>query len=151
MRWETRSYGPALATRQPLCNKTQAPLFDHNLLLWVLGLPCIHWHFGARDTCFSASIHSVHEKPLFAILSLSFLHLSAFRQTTRRTGSPGAGADVRSQTAPTKAHLTGPNQTSSHSFPSYKVDTLRWLPLDLSSTFKLLVSQRINIYIVIKA
>lgn len=109
-------------------------------------------HFYARDTRFPISIHSIYGKPLVVILSPSFFHLSVFRQKTRRTGMPRAGTDGRSQTAQTKAYLTGSNsnQTSSNSFPSYKVDTLRQFGLDLSCTFKLLISEMLNVYRVIK-
>lgn len=80
---------------------------------------------------------------------LIFLLFSVLRQKTSGTGTPGAGADGRSLAAQTKAHLTGPSQALCSSFPSYSV-TLRWFVLDLSCTFKLLISEKLNMYSVIQ-
>lgn len=107
-------------------------------------------HFSARDVCFPTGICSVYGKPLVAMLSPSFLHFNVFRQKPSRTGTPGAGADGRSPAAQTKAHRTGPEQTPSNSYPSYNVVTLRCFALDLSCTFKLLISEKLNMYSVIQ-
>lgn len=81
---------------------------------------------------------------------LSFLHFVVFRQKTSRTGAPGVGADGRSPAAQTKARLTGQSQAPSSSFPSYNVVILRRSALDLSCTFKLLISEKLNMYSVIQ-
>lgn len=68
-----------------------------------------------------------------AILSLSFLSLSVFSWKTR-AGTPGVGADGRSQAAQAEAHSAGPNQASSSSHLTHTVDNLSWFAPDLSCT-----------------